>query len=53
MPMRALEEEALEGRVAENWYPVQIGQVFKRRYEVICKLGFGGTSTVWLAKDHG
>ncbi|KAM0666464.1 hypothetical protein ACQRIU_004319 [Beauveria bassiana] len=34
-----------------RYYPVQIGQVFADRYQVVGKLGFGATSTVWLAHD--
>ncbi|KAK0610781.1 kinase-like domain-containing protein [Immersiella caudata] len=46
-----LEEELLPGYVASRYYPVRIGQVFKDRYQVVGKLGFGTTSTVWLARD--
>ncbi|KAM0740049.1 hypothetical protein ACQRIT_005233 [Beauveria bassiana] len=34
-----------------RYYPVQIGQVFADRYQVVGKLGFEATSTVWLAHD--
>ncbi|EFY86239.1 protein kinase-like protein [Metarhizium acridum CQMa 102] len=46
-----IEEEELPGYVAENYYPTRIGQVFESRYRVLCKLGRGTGSTVWLAKD--
>jgi serine/threonine protein kinase len=46
-----LEEETLRGYRAKNYYPVKFGQVFKDRYEVISKLGYGATSTVWLCRD--
>ncbi len=45
------EEERLVGYKAENFYPVRLGQVFKSRYQVVAKLGFGTTSTVWLCRD--
>ena len=35
-------------------HPVSIGDVFARgRYKVLHKLGYGGSSTVWLARDQG
>ncbi|PLB47751.1 kinase-like protein [Aspergillus steynii IBT 23096] len=34
-----------------SYYPTRIGEVIKERYQVIGKLGFGFTSTVWLARD--
>jgi serine/threonine-protein kinase SRPK3 len=46
-----VEEEALPGYVATRYYPVRIGQIFRDRYQVAGKLGFGTTSTVWLARD--
>ncbi|KJK79951.1 hypothetical protein H634G_04190 [Metarhizium anisopliae BRIP 53293] len=46
-----IEEEELPGYVDEDYYPTRIGQVFESRYRVLCKLGRGTGSTVWLAKD--
>jgi serine/threonine protein kinase len=34
-----------------SWYPVQIGEVLEQRYQVLHKLGHGGFSTVWMARD--
>jgi serine/threonine-protein kinase SRPK3 len=45
------EEETLPGYVPTRYYPVRIGQIFRDRYQVVGKLGFGTTSTVWLARD--
>lgn len=46
-----LEEEQLKG-FQEGWYyPVNIGEVFLCKYQVLGKLGFGVTSTVWLARN--
>ncbi|GAB1191299.1 hypothetical protein APSETT444_000471 [Aspergillus pseudonomiae] len=39
------EEETLPDYLAERYYPVHIGEVFKSRYQVITKLGFGSSST--------
>ncbi|KAG8160821.1 hypothetical protein KVR01_009085 [Diaporthe batatas] len=46
-----IEEELLPGYKAENYYPVTTGQMLDSRYRIICKLGSGVGSTVWLAKD--
>jgi serine/threonine-protein kinase SRPK3 len=46
-----VEEEILPHYAASQYYPVQIGEIFCARYQVVGKLGFGVTSTVWLARD--
>ena len=46
-----IEEENLPGYIASQYYPTRIGEVIKERYQVIGKLGFGSTSTAWLARD--
>jgi serine/threonine protein kinase len=46
-----VEEEALPDYVASRYYPLRIGEIFRDRYQVVGKLGFGATSTVWLARD--
>ncbi|KAF2099419.1 kinase-like protein [Rhizodiscina lignyota] len=48
---RLVDEELNEAYDASNWYPVKFGEVFHERYQVRAKLGWGGSSTVWLAKD--
>ena len=48
---RAVEEETMHTYKAEEFYPVHIGEVFYRKYEVVGKLGFGTNSTVWLCRD--
>ncbi|PNS20574.1 hypothetical protein CAC42_301 [Sphaceloma murrayae] len=45
--------EPLAGYDRGGYCPVHIGERFKAgRYEVQAKLGFGDSSTVWLARDH-
>ncbi|PGH32834.1 CMGC/SRPK protein kinase [[Emmonsia] crescens] len=46
-----MEEEKLPGYMSELYYPAYIGQVFNSRYRIVGKLGYGVTSTVWLARD--
>lgn len=50
-PAVKIEEEGLLTYAAERYYPVDIGQIFRSRYQVVCKLGYGVHSTVWLCRD--
>ena len=34
-----------------GYHPVHIGEVYRERYRVLHKLGYGTYSTVWLARD--
>jgi len=44
--------EDIEGYCPGGFHPVSVGDVLAGRYEVLHKLGFGGSSTVWLARDY-
>lgn len=46
-----IEEERKEDYNPEDYYPAQLGEVFHDSYRVAVKLGYGGSSTVWLARD--
>ncbi|KAM5508252.1 magnesium ion transporter [Microsporum canis] len=46
-----IEEETIPNYIASRYYPTRIGEIFEDRYQVVGKLGFGATSTVWLARD--
>ncbi|PGH23419.1 CMGC/SRPK protein kinase [Polytolypa hystricis UAMH7299] len=46
-----LDEERFEEFKKGQYYPVNIGDIFSSKYQIIGKLGFGVTSTVWLARD--
>ncbi|KAH7306019.1 kinase-like domain-containing protein [Stachybotrys elegans] len=46
-----VEEEELPDYVADRFYPVRLGEVFGSRYQTVAKLGFGSSSTIWLARD--
>ncbi|KAL4787454.1 kinase-like domain-containing protein [Aspergillus varians] len=50
-PGQKIEEETFPDYLASRYYPIQIGEVIQDRYQVVGKLGFGVTSTVWLARD--
>jgi serine/threonine-protein kinase SRPK3 len=44
-------EEGKEGYKKGGYHPVSIGDVYKSRYKIVKKLGWGHFSTVWLATD--
>ncbi|EDN10327.1 predicted protein [Histoplasma mississippiense (nom. inval.)] len=47
----AIEEQTLPRYHQRNYYPVKTGEIFKDRYQIIVKLGYGAYPTVWLAWD--
>jgi hypothetical protein len=46
-----IEEETIPTYRPEKFYPVHIGEVFNHRYQVVGKLGYGSSATVWLCRD--
>ncbi|CAE6496121.1 unnamed protein product [Rhizoctonia solani] len=46
-----LDEELVHKFDPAYWYPAEVGQILKDTYRLVAKLGFGNSSTVWLAKD--
>ena len=46
-----IEEERVQDYDSRNFYPVELGEIFNDTYEVVWKVGFGGNSTVWLARN--
>lgn len=46
-----IEEQTLPRYSPQHYYPVRLGETFHDRYRVIAKLGYGASSTVWLARD--
>jgi hypothetical protein len=50
-PHQTIEEETIPDYLANRYYPVRIGEVIHDRYQIVGKLGYGTTSTVWLARD--
>ncbi|CAI7617778.1 unnamed protein product [Penicillium discolor] len=43
--------ETLEEYQPGGYHPIMVGDVLHNRYHIADKLGFGGYSTVWLARD--
>lgn len=50
-PSVYIEEETIPDYNHELFYPVRIGEVFRDRFQVVGKLGYGSRSTVWLCHD--
>ncbi|CAP94990.1 Pc21g00930 [Penicillium rubens Wisconsin 54-1255] len=46
-----VEEEELPDYQVGRFYPARLGEVFQNRYQIMAKLGFGTSSTSWLARD--
>ncbi|KAF8962533.1 kinase-like domain-containing protein [Flammula alnicola] len=52
-PSRLDDIEYIEDYRPGGFHPVAIGDVFAQgRYRVVHKLGFGGSSTIWLARNR-
>ncbi|KAJ5956260.1 protein kinase [Penicillium viridicatum] len=49
---QAIQEQTLPFHHRKYHYPVKIGQVFKDRYRIIAKLGYGAYSTDWLVANE-
>lgn len=43
--------EVLEEYQPEGYHPITVGDVLHNRCQITDKLGFGGYSTVWIARD--
>jgi hypothetical protein len=50
-PSILVEEETIPNYNFQRYYPVHLGEVFEKRYQVVGKLGYGASSTVWLCRD--
>ena len=48
---KPVEEETLPKYSPQTFYAAKIGDKLNDRYEIVAKLGYGMTATVWLAKD--
>lgn len=49
-----VDEEVIPGYDSKAFYPAKPGEVLGGRYQLLVKVGWGVSSTVWLARDmHG
>jgi len=46
-----VEEENWPWYTPQSFYPVSIGDVLRSKYQVLYKLGYGTTSTIWMCRD--
>ncbi|KAE8140333.1 kinase-like protein [Aspergillus pseudotamarii] len=46
-----VEEQSLPNYDPKLFYPVRLGEVLNNRYQIVGKLGYGTSSTVWLGRD--
>ncbi|KAJ5611747.1 hypothetical protein N7528_008852, partial [Penicillium herquei] len=46
-----VEEERTPNYNARHFYPVRLYEILNNRYQVAAKIGWGTSSTVWLARD--
>ncbi|KAJ3538815.1 hypothetical protein NM208_g5740 [Fusarium decemcellulare] len=46
-----VDEERVPGYNSKHYYPANPGDVLENRYQLDAKLGWGSSSTVWLAHD--
>lgn len=45
------DDEGLKDYRRGGYHPVEVGDIYKGRYRIEAKLGWGHFSTVWLATD--
>lgn len=48
---KLVDEEICPGYDSKNFYPAQPGDVLASRYQIMVKVGWGSSSTVWFARD--
>jgi len=46
-----VEEENWPWYTPQSFYPVHIGDVLHSKYQVLYKLGYGTTATIWMCRD--
>ena len=48
---KPIEEEKTPHYTPESFYPARLGEILADRYQIATKVGYGSSSTVWLARD--
>lgn len=48
---KLIEEERLPGYDSNDYYPAKPGNVIGIRFQLLVKLGYGISSTTWLARN--
>lgn len=51
LPIETPVDEKMPGYNAEHFFPTNPGDILEKRYKLDAKVGWGSTSTVWLAHD--
>lgn len=46
-----VEEEHTPHYKPQHFYPVRLYEILDNRYQIAAKIGWGTSSTVWLARD--
>ncbi|OAX80504.1 CMGC/SRPK protein kinase [Emergomyces africanus] len=46
-----VDEEACPGYDSKKFYPARLGEVIANRYQILVKVGWGVSCTVWFARD--
>lgn len=46
-----VEEEHTPHYKSQHFYPVRLYEILNSRYQIAAKIGWGTSSTVWLARD--
>lgn len=46
-----VEEEHTPHYKPQHFYPVRVHEILNNRYQIAAKIGWGTSSTVWLARD--
>ncbi|KAG6902038.1 hypothetical protein C0995_005248 [Termitomyces sp. Mi166 len=46
-----VEEELWDWYTPQSFYPVRLGDIIHSKYQVLYKLGYGTTSTLWICRD--